>query len=99
MNNIKVFCRLKPNTNGSSTCPLVVEKGSNLISIPQLDYQCQLDNIFDGSSDQEALSQAILPSMVSDIFKGYNCTLFVYGQTGSGNNNHEYCSKDSFLFC
>lgn len=42
------------------------------------------DNIFDGDSDQETVYQAMVKPLVDRVKAGYNCTIFAYGQTGTG---------------
>jgi hypothetical protein len=56
----------------------------NVISVPSVDYSTKLDTVFNESTSQEQVFSHVVPQLVTDLFKGYNCTLFVYGQTGSG---------------
>mmetsp|Transcript_2749 Transcript_2749/g.6352 ORF Transcript_2749/g.6352 Transcript_2749/m.6352 type:complete len:776 (+) Transcript_2749:68-2395(+) len=42
------------------------------------------DQIFDQESSQDEVFEATAAPMVDDIFRGFNCTVFAYGQTGTG---------------
>jgi hypothetical protein len=43
-----------------------------------------MDHVYDGNSSQEQIFNEIVQPLVSDSFSGFNCSLFSYGQTGSG---------------
>ncbi len=42
------------------------------------------DTVFGPDADQATLYQAVVAPMLSEVLLGYNCTLFAYGQTGTG---------------
>lgn len=42
------------------------------------------DHIFDQDTTQSQLYSQVVSPMVTELFKGYNCTVMSYGQTGSG---------------
>ena len=42
------------------------------------------DYIFDGTCTQADVYHATAAHMIKDVFKGINCTIFAYGQTGTG---------------
>ena len=63
---------------------------ANVISVPSVDYSTKLDVVFNESASQEQVFSHVVPTLVADLFNGYNCTLFVYGQTGSGNRRITY---------
>lgn len=42
------------------------------------------DRVFDELVDQEGIFQLSGQHMVEAFLEGYNCSLFVYGQTGAG---------------
>lgn len=46
----------------------------------------ELDGVFDGRSTQESvyIQSGAQNAVQSDIFKGFNCTILAYGQTGAG---------------
>ena len=42
------------------------------------------DTVFGPEADQAAVYQQVVAPMLSEVLQGYNCTLFAYGQTGTG---------------
>lgn len=42
------------------------------------------DVVFGPESDQAMVYQDVVHPMLDEVLKGYNCTLFAYGQTGTG---------------
>ncbi len=42
------------------------------------------DAAFDGNTSQEELFSAVGAPVVEEVLKGFNCTIFAYGQTGTG---------------
>lgn len=42
------------------------------------------DMVFGPEADQSLIYQDVVQPMLEEILKGYNCTLFAYGQTGTG---------------
>ena len=42
------------------------------------------DVVFGPEADQAMIYQDVVSPMLDEITKGYNCTLFAYGQTGTG---------------
>ena len=42
------------------------------------------DIVFGPEADQAMIYQDVVNPMLEDVLKGFNCTLFAYGQTGTG---------------
>lgn len=42
------------------------------------------DQIFDENTSQVKVYKTVVNKMITDVTKGYNCTIFAYGQTGTG---------------
>lgn len=42
------------------------------------------DRVFGAESDQEMVYEGIAKSVLNEMLQGYNCTIFAYGQTGTG---------------
>jgi kinesin family protein 11 len=42
------------------------------------------DNVFGPEADQTAIYNDVVSPMLDEVLQGYNCTLFAYGQTGTG---------------
>lgn len=44
----------------------------------------QFDQVFGPDADQSLIYQDVVVPILNDVFDGYNCTIFAYGQTGTG---------------
>ncbi len=42
------------------------------------------DLVFGAEADQSMVYQDVVKPMLEEVLTGYNCTLFAYGQTGTG---------------
>jgi kinesin family protein 11 len=42
------------------------------------------DSVFGPEADQSTVYQQVVSPMLQEVIHGYNCTLFAYGQTGTG---------------
>lgn len=42
------------------------------------------DRVFGPESKQVEVYKAVVAPMISEVLQGYNCTVFAYGQTGTG---------------
>lgn len=42
------------------------------------------DNVFGPEADQGMVYQAVVSPVLNEVLSGYNCTIFAYGQTGTG---------------
>uniref|UniRef100_A0A1B6LSL1 Kinesin motor domain-containing protein n=1 Tax=Graphocephala atropunctata TaxID=36148 RepID=A0A1B6LSL1_9HEMI len=42
------------------------------------------DRVFDEDTQQELVYNTVVRPMVKEVLQGYNCTVFAYGQTGTG---------------
>lgn len=42
------------------------------------------DTVFGPDADQASVYQEVVAPMLQEVLQGYNCTLFAYGQTGTG---------------
>nr|XP_017256016.1 PREDICTED: kinesin-like protein KIN-5D isoform X2 [Daucus carota subsp. sativus] len=50
----------------------------------QIDKTFVFDKVFDSNCRQKDLYDQIVAPMVNEALEGYNCTIFAYGQTGTG---------------
>ena len=89
-------------TNKENTCELrLLEQGKDAVSGVQGPYKFTFDGIFGPTSQQSDIYAVVGRPVVTDIFKGYNGTIFVYGQTGAGKSHtmmgpsqDGYCSDE-----
>ena len=51
-------------------------------SFPKVDYN--FDAIYNGITDQSTFFSEVAFPTINDVLKGYNGTIFTYGQSGSG---------------
>ncbi|KAF5365630.1 hypothetical protein D9758_003326 [Tetrapyrgos nigripes] len=54
-----------------------------LVSLPPV-RTYPFDLVFGPEADQAMVYHEVVGPMLEDVLKGYNCTLFAYGQTGTG---------------
>lgn len=59
-------------------------KNFQIIYIPERAQAFTFDTVFDEEADQETVYQAMVKPLVDRVKQGYNCTVFAYGQTGTG---------------
>ncbi|KAL0418146.1 UNVERIFIED_CONTAM: Kinesin-like protein KIN-5D [Sesamum radiatum] len=91
--NVQVIVRCRPLSEDEVRLhtPVVVSCNENRkevcavhIANKQIDRTFLFDKVFGPSSQQKDLyDQAVWP-IVFEVLEGYNCTIFAYGQTGTG---------------
>ncbi|KAL6859172.1 hypothetical protein ACP4OV_018174 [Aristida adscensionis] len=92
--NVQVLLRCRPFSDDEirSNAPQVVTCNdyqrevavSQTIAGKQFDRVFTFDKVFGPSAKQKDLyDQAIIP-IVNEVLEGFNCTIFAYGQTGTG---------------
>ncbi|XP_007016597.2 PREDICTED: kinesin-like protein KIN-5D [Theobroma cacao] len=54
------------------------------IANKQIDRTFLFDKVFGQSSQQKELFDLAVSPIVNEVLEGYNCTIFAYGQTGTG---------------
>ncbi|KAK6234771.1 hypothetical protein QUC31_018546 [Theobroma cacao] len=54
------------------------------IANKQIDRTFLFDKVFGPSSQQKELFDLAVSPIVNEVLEGYNCTIFAYGQTGTG---------------
>ena len=79
MENLCVVVRLKENLALNSFIHLIDSKTLSLSGITNYVF----DFIFDSSSDNSLIFE-FLTNVLNQSFKGINCTIFAYGEQGSG---------------
>ncbi|XP_030749097.1 kinesin-like protein Nod isoform X2 [Sitophilus oryzae] len=82
---ITVSIRIKPTLKSKDTsCIQVISKEPPVLAIPERSQAYHFDNIFSDEIDQEEIYDKTVKPLVDHVKKGYNCTVFAYGQTGTG---------------
>lgn len=90
--NIQVFVRVRPinNSEKAQKSALVVDVPSNRDVVvrerPQdkISKKFSFDRVFGPSSKQIDVYNAVVCPLLDEVLAGYNCTVFAYGQTGTG---------------
>ncbi|GAA5801870.1 hypothetical protein HPULCUR_007326 [Helicostylum pulchrum] len=84
---IKVMLRCKANNNIKGT-PSTLEPVSNApdtkILLKTNNTIYSFDRVFDQYATQEKIYEAVADPVLKEVLKGYSCTIFAYGQTGTG---------------
>ena len=90
-NNIKVFVRVRPQIarETSSSCLSVQTDAKSLLvsstaNSSDTSREFTYDGVFDPTTQQQQVFQAVGQDLTMDCLEGFNTTIFAYGQTGSG---------------
>lgn len=79
-------------------CVLEIPIDSRLILVKhrtcQKDYQ--FDEVFRPDCSQMHIYYRVLEPLITEVLQGYNCTVFAYGQTGTGKTHTIIGKLDSF---
>ncbi|KAJ6804908.1 putative 125 kDa kinesin-related protein [Iris pallida] len=92
--NIQVILRCRP-LNGDETkahTPVAIFCNDNKREVSavqslahkQIDRTFVFDKVFGPASEQSDLFDRVVSPIVNEVLEGYNCTIFAYGQTGTG---------------
>jgi kinesin family protein 11 len=57
------------------------------------------DVVFGPEASQELVYDEVVQPMLEEVLKGYNCTLFAYGQTGTGKTYVSACTRLNLNYC
>ncbi|KAI3772419.1 hypothetical protein L6452_03605 [Arctium lappa] len=92
--NVQVIVRCRPlnDDETKSHTPVVITCTENRkevcavqnIANKQIDRSFVFDKVFGPNSQQRELYHAAVSPIVFEVLEGYNCTIFAYGQTGTG---------------
>lgn len=92
--NVQVILRCRPLSDDEtkSNTPVVIScnerrrevAATQVIANKQIDRTFAFDKVFGPSSKQKDLFEQSISPIVYEVLEGYNCTIFAYGQTGTG---------------
>ncbi|CAK9814688.1 Kinesin-like protein KIF11 [Anthophora quadrimaculata] len=103
---IQVFVRVRPinNREKNSKCTTIVEVPNNKEVIvherpyDKLSKKYKFDNVFGPLSKQIEVYNIVVNPLLDQVLAGYSCTVFAYGQTGTGKTfTMEGINSDSTL--
>ncbi|XP_015784568.1 kinesin-like protein KLP2 [Tetranychus urticae] len=81
--NIKVYIRCRPlKESETRNDQLTVKKEKKEVILK--DKTFLFDNVFGEDSSQIEIYRAVLSPLIDQVLDGFNCTVFAYGQTGTG---------------
>ncbi|KAJ0978513.1 hypothetical protein J5N97_013987 [Dioscorea zingiberensis] len=92
--NVQVLLRCRPlsedelrvNTPAVISCNELRREVTAIQNIAnkQIDRTFAFDKVFGPTSQQKDLFDLAVSPVVNEVLEGYNCTIFAYGQTGTG---------------
>ncbi|XP_068667950.1 kinesin-like protein KIN-5D [Aristolochia californica] len=92
--NVQVLVRCRPLSEDETrvNTPVVISCNEHrrevsaiqCIANKQIDRAFAFDKVFGPASQQKDLYDQALSPIVFEVLEGYNCTIFAYGQTGTG---------------
>lgn len=91
--NINVFVRCRPLTKQEKRCVLEVVPDKNEVKVldrcsgTSNSYDSKsffFDQVFSPEAKQEDIYRAVVRPLIDQSLLGFNCTVFAYGQTGTG---------------
>jgi DNA uptake protein ComE-like DNA-binding protein len=83
---VNVSVRIKPLGNGriTNSSLQVIQKHPAVLLVLDRAQTYHFDNIFTDGAKQEDVYKDSVKLLVENVKGGYNCTVFAYGQTGTG---------------
>ncbi|XP_044252573.1 kinesin-like protein Nod [Tribolium madens] len=83
---VNVSVRIKPTFNDETTnsCLQVINKQPPILFVLDKAQTYHFDNIFTPDIQQEEVYNETVKTLTERVKTGYNCTVFAYGQTGTG---------------
>ncbi|KAJ8917995.1 hypothetical protein NQ315_011448 [Exocentrus adspersus] len=82
--NVRVFIRIRPETENQDQTAITSDKNIITLTKSSTAKTFKFCKIFDHTSSQIDLYRSIAVPIVAKVLKGYNGTIFAYGQSGSG---------------
>ena len=85
---IQVFIRVRPPISKEKHENAVTTSGGQAITVrsEKHDITCKYDKVFDGTSSQSEVFDAVRP-LLSNVLNGFNACIFAYGQTSAGKSH------------
>ncbi|XP_012135049.2 mitochondrial ribosomal protein S9 isoform X1 [Megachile rotundata] len=89
--HVQVFVRVRPTNaveknNKSKTIVEVANDRELIVEYPhdKVSKKYKFDNVFGPSARQIDIYNVVVNPLLEQVLAGYNCTVFAYGQTGTG---------------
>lgn len=81
---VNVAIRIKPVSDYENQNLRVISHKPPVLLLIDRSQSFSFDNIFTEEASQESIYNATVKPLVQYVRQGYNCTVFAYGQTGTG---------------
>lgn len=101
--NVRVIARFRPMNKvelelvergmGNVCVKYNKKDGCTVMNSVGFSQSYTLDRIFDSNTSQEQIFNEVAKTTINDILRGYNGTIFTYGQSGSGKTHTMYGSS------
>lgn len=100
MNHVQVVCRLRPPEDvrfqRANDSPVeIIDEQTLCINHKEALNVFSFDRVCDATTSQEDFYQLVAAQAVDDILKGFNGTIFAYGQTGAGKTHTMFGPRHS----
>ena len=85
--NIQVAVRVRPMNKIEKGDRQIVRTNNNkevIVSKSPTDQKYTFDKVFGPQSNQLDVYKHVAAPLIKEVLDGYNCTVFAYGQTGTG---------------
>lgn len=82
--NIQVFVRSRPLNEREKKSQLELAADRRVIRYAPQNKVYSFDSVFDANAKQMEVYRSVVEPLVDQVTEGYNCTVFAYGQTGTG---------------
>lgn len=82
--HIQVFVRCRPLKSDERKSAIEILSDSTEVKVPSQSREFHFDQVFSADAPQEKVYNTVVRPLVPQVLSGYNCTVFAYGQTGTG---------------
>jgi len=82
--SVRVFCRFRPIGNEESSPLTLTDEEVKIVGKRNEMHTYHYDHVFNQTSTQENVYEIVAQPLIEEILKGFNVTIFSYGQSGSG---------------
>lgn len=82
--NIQVFVRCRPLRSEEKHSSIGILPETNEVRLPQHAKEFYFDRVFSPDAPQVNVYNVVVRPLISQVLTGYNCSVFAYGQTGTG---------------
>lgn len=82
--NIQVFVRCRPLKPEERPSSLEIVEDNNEVRVPTVNRIFNFNQVFSPDAPQEEVYNQVVRPLIAQVLGGLNCTVFAYGQTGTG---------------